>query len=268
MTDTLEREDLENLDDLDCEREDRTALRRAAIVDIAPGAPWNEVEETLLRRRSIRKFKGRQVPEHMIRRVIEVARFAPSQGNCQPWSFVVIRDKEMIAAMEAYCKAVCQGMTAKLDYTNYPKGSWKRLRTQLVTRFFNRRDPNALHPVPMTAVKAIANGRFAVFHKAPTVILILMDKRGVGVPAVDVGVVGAHVTIAAQSLGLGTCWIGFSKILNSNKALCEKFGAVEPFEIAEAISVGYPIGNPMQNHIARQTHEIAWFEGGEKTILL
>ncbi len=263
MSDVLEPED----DDLEECETDRAHRRRAAVVEVPPGAPWNEVEEAILRRRSIRKFKARQVPPHLVRRLLEVARFSPSQGNCQPWSFVVIRDKEMIAQMEAYCVAVCKMMTAKMDYTNYRRGTWKRLITQAKTRLLARFNRSALHPIPMSAMKMIAAGRFAVFHKAPTVILLLMDKNGVGTPEVDIGVVGTNIVTAAQSLGLGSCWVGFSKLLNSNKALCEKLGATAPFEIVEAISLGYPIGNPTQHHIARQTHEIQWWEDGKKQVL-
>jgi nitroreductase len=248
-------------------RELRTALRHAAIPHIPPGSDWNQTEELILRRRSVRKFKGRQVPDYLIRRVLEVARFSPSQGNCQPWSFIVVRERDMIAQMEAYCVAVCKAMTAKLDYTNYPKGTWKRYITQLKTRFMNKRAPNALHPVPMTAIKSIAAGRFRVFHKAPTVILLLMDKRGVGSPEIDIGVMGQNLVIAAQSLGIGTCWIGFSKMLNSNKALVEKLGVEPPFEIVEAISLGYPLGDPTLNHVSRQTHQIIWWEDGKKQVL-
>ncbi len=247
--------------------DDRIARRRSAIPDIPPGTEWNAVEEALLRRRSIRKFKARQVPPHLIRRILEVGRFAPSQGNCQPWSFVVVRDRSMIDEMEHCCVAACKAMTARFNYTIYRPGTWKYLRTKLTTRFLNRFDPNSLHPVPVAAMKLIAEGRFKVFHRAPTVILLLMDKRGVGSPQVDIGIVGTNIVMAAQSLGLGTCWIGFSKLLKSNKAMCEKLGAVAPYEIVEAIAVGYPIGNPTQNHISRQTHEITWFEGGKKQTL-
>jgi nitroreductase len=265
MSDILELEDAE---DLECALEDdRTARRRVAIQDIEPGADWNDVEHAILTRRSIRKFKGRQPPAHLIRRIIEMGRFAPSQGNCQPWSFIVVRDRETIDQMEQYCVAVCQGMTASIDYTNYELGSEQRAAIMQNTQALNRESPNSFHPVPMTAIKSIANGRFKVFHRAPTVILILMDKRGVGVPEVDIGVVGTNIVLAAQSMGLGTCWIGFSKLLSGNAELCEKLGVAPPFEIAEAISVGYPIGNPAQQPISRQTHEIIWWEGGEKQIL-
>jgi nitroreductase len=240
MSDSLELAD-PDLEDLDIEDDDATARRRSAIADIAPGADWNPIEQALLTRRSIRRFKGRQVPAHLIRRILEVGRFAPSQGNCQPWSFVVVRDKPMIAQMEQYCVAICKAVAVRTDYAG--------------------------HPVPMTAMKSIAQGRFTVFHKAPTVILILMDKRGVGSPEVDIGVVGTNIVMAAQSLGLGTCWIGFSKLLSSNQALCERLGVASPYEIGEAIVVGYPIGNPAEHPVSRQTHEIAWWEGGEKQIL-
>jgi len=267
MSDTL---DLEDLEDLECDTEtkhDRTLRRRTHIDDIEPGADWNDVEHAILTRRSIRKFKGRQVPAFMIRRILEMARYAPSQGNCQPWSFVVVRDKAMIAEMEAYCVGVCKGMTANVDYTNYPKGSEQREAILKNTQALNRANPNGLHPVPVTAIKSIANGRFAVFNKAPTVILILMDKRGVGVPEIDIGAAGETIVLAAQSLGLGTCWVGFSKMLSSNAPLMAKFGVEPPFELAEAICVGYPIGNPSQQPVARQTHQILWWEDGERQAL-
>lgn len=270
MNDFFDDQELEKLEcelDAAASKAGRTARRRTAIRDIEPGADWNDVEHAILTRRSIRKFKGRQVPGHMIRRILEMARFAPSQGNCQPWSFIVVRDNAMIAEMEQYCVAVCKQMTATVDYTNYPPGSPQRSTIMENTQKLNRENPNAFHPVPMTAIKSIANGRFAVFHKAPTVILLLMDKRGVGVPEVDIGVAGTNIVLAAQSLGLGTCWIGFSKLLSSNTALVEKLGVAPPFEIAEAICVGYPIGNPTQQTISRQTHQIIWWEGGEKQVL-
>ncbi len=46
---------------------------------------WNQVERTILERRSVRNFKKDPVPDHLIRRVLEAGRFAPSGGNHQPW---------------------------------------------------------------------------------------------------------------------------------------------------------------------------------------
>ncbi len=250
----------------DPEEIEREAGRSSEIREVAEGAEWNAVEEAMLRRRSIRKYKRKQVPAHAIRRILEMGRYAPSQGNCQPWKFVVVRDAAMIAGMEEFCVATCRKLSRNLDYATYPKGSFKHFTTRAVSKLFNRLQPSMMHPVPVSAMTAIGQGRFAVFHRAPTVILLLMDKRGIGTPEIDIGICGTNIVLAAQSLGLGTCWIGFSKFLNKSREWRSRLGVEEPYEISEAITVGYPIGDPTRL-IARETHEIAWFENGERKLV-
>jgi uncharacterized membrane protein len=41
----------------------------------------------------------------------------------------------------------------------------------------------------------------------------------------------------------------------------------EPYVILEAISVGYPLGRPMQNTVSRELHETIWHEDGKKDII-
>ncbi len=50
----------------------------------------------LLSRRSIRKFQDRDVPMEIIEKILDVARYAPSAKNRQPWTFIVVRDREII----------------------------------------------------------------------------------------------------------------------------------------------------------------------------
>jgi nitroreductase len=254
------------LADEDPEEVEREAGRSSKIPVVPQGAEWNAVERVMLQRRSIRKYKKVQVPAHMIRRLLEVARFAPSQGNCQPWKFVVVRDADMIQGMEDFCVGQCRKLSESLDYATLPAGSLKYRVARLKAKLFGRLQPNVLHPVPVSALTSIAQGRFAVFHRAPTLILILMDKRGVGVPPVDIGICGTNIVLAAHSLGLGTCWVGFSKLLNESREWCERLGVEDPYELAETIAVGYPVGDTT-HMVPRPTHETAWFEGGQKQIL-
>jgi len=44
----------------------------------------------------VRVFKDAEVPLDMILKAIEVARYAPSAGNKQPWRFVIIREGEKL----------------------------------------------------------------------------------------------------------------------------------------------------------------------------
>jgi nitroreductase len=55
-----------------------------------------DIFELIKSRRSIRKYK-RDIPaEELIKRCIEAALYAPSAKNSQPWSFIIVKDKETI----------------------------------------------------------------------------------------------------------------------------------------------------------------------------
>jgi len=250
----------------DPEEIEKEAGRTTEVKTVPEGAAWNAIERVMFERRSIRKYKKAQVPAHLIKRLLEVARFAPSQGNCQPWKFIVVRDPDMLQGMEDFCVSVCRKLSAMVDYATLEPGTFKYKLTRLKAKIFNRFQPNMMHPVPVSGVTAIAQGRFAVFHHAPTVILILMDKRGIGVPPIDIGICGTNIVLAAQSLGIGSCWVGFSKFLNQSKDWLARLGVEEPYEISEAITLGYTVGDTT-HLIARETRETAWFEGGKKEVL-
>jgi nitroreductase len=49
----------------------------------------------LLSRRSIRKFKKEPVPMDLVKKILDIARYAPSAGNRQPWIFIVVTDPEV-----------------------------------------------------------------------------------------------------------------------------------------------------------------------------
>ena len=252
----------------DAEEVEKAAGRSAKIRVVPEGSPWNEVELAMLQRRSIRKFRRAQVPAHLVRRMLEMGRFAPSQGNCQPWKFVVIRDAEMIQDMEDHCVAACRKLSEGFDYTTQPAGSLQR--THHVRQGEPAQPPAAEHAAPGADDGRDARsptGRFAVFHKAPTVILLLMDKRGIGTPG-DRHRHLRHQHRAGRAELRARHLLG--RLLQAARPRaasgCARLGVEDPYEISEAISVGYPVGDPT-HLISRETHEIAWFEGGKKEIL-
>lgn len=48
-------------------------------------------------RRSIRKYEDMPIPDGMVREILDAAMMAPSAGNAQPWQFVVINDRAILA---------------------------------------------------------------------------------------------------------------------------------------------------------------------------
>jgi nitroreductase len=240
----------------------KTDQRTADRLEIRQNKSWNEVEKVILERRSVRKYKKKQVPENLVRRILEAGRYAPSAGNYQPWGFIVIRDKEILDEMEAFIRKQCKIAKFLLDWQTSRLGlvAWGLART--VTRLM----PNKMHPTPFTAVFLIADGKLKAFHDAPTVILLLKDRRGVSKPDVDIGICGQNIVLAAHSLGLGTCWVGFVELIKHSPKWNKRLGIEYPYELSEGIVVGYPVGHP-DGIVPREIHQIGWVEGGTRKIV-
>jgi nitroreductase len=58
--------------------------------------------ETIHTRRSIRSYENRLVPEEMVEKLLAAAMQAPSARNQQPWHFVVIDDRELLAEIPSF----------------------------------------------------------------------------------------------------------------------------------------------------------------------
>ena len=44
------------------------------------------------KRKSVRKYRSDQIPEEVLKRILEAGRIAPSAKNIQPWRFIIVRD--------------------------------------------------------------------------------------------------------------------------------------------------------------------------------
>ncbi len=53
------------------------------------------VMDVIKTRRSIRRFEDRMIDDETIKKIVEMGTWAPSGLNNQPWSFVVIKDRDV-----------------------------------------------------------------------------------------------------------------------------------------------------------------------------
>lgn len=154
--------------------------------------------QLILSRQSDRAYdKTRDVEADKLERVLEAGRLAPSACNAQPWKFVVVTDKELGLKIG---KSV-----AGLGMNKFAKDA----------------------PVHILVVEESANITSMLGGKV----------KGKHFPLIDIGIVAAHLVLAAESEGLGSCilgWFDEDKI----KALT---AIPESKRLLLDIVIGYPV---------------------------
>ncbi len=63
----------------------------------------NILLEIIKKRRSVRHFDGRKIPDECMEQILDAGRWAPSGANAQPWRFIVVTGKEKLVALAERC---------------------------------------------------------------------------------------------------------------------------------------------------------------------
>ncbi|MDI6806621.1 MAG: nitroreductase family protein [Candidatus Aenigmarchaeota archaeon] len=62
-----------------------------------------DVIEAIRKRRSIRKYVRKELSEELLKKLIEVAKLAPSAKNQQPWKLVIVKDDSIKEKLVEAC---------------------------------------------------------------------------------------------------------------------------------------------------------------------
>jgi len=55
--------------------------------------------DAIFKRRSVRRYAGKDVPDDCIKKLLEAGMSAPSAGNEQPWHFIIIRKRDTLDSL-------------------------------------------------------------------------------------------------------------------------------------------------------------------------
>ena len=135
--------------------------------------------ETILHRRSIRRFEPKQIEEAALQQILQTGLYAPSAGGRQGVIFAVCQDKEVNERL------------GKIKRAN----SHPRMAT--ATSFVSREQPSIADD------PKLANA----FYDAPTVITLFALKNFL-FSVDDCAVAAENMMLAADALGIGSCYIG------------------------------------------------------------
>ena len=192
-----------------------------------------ETEKTIYKRRSIRLYKNKTVDAQTIERVLEAGRFAPSAGNGQPLKFLVVTDRELNDTVDKESAKILKMIKRTYAGNSRPR---KLLISMLSLISANKWDQR-----PIAAMEKVRQNNDSVTFGAPVVIHILKDKRGISHPDIDAAIAAQNIVLAAHSLGLGTCYIGFIASTIPYAPKIKKLLGIEyPYSLVTSLCVGYP----------------------------
>ncbi|HYD86834.1 MAG TPA: nitroreductase [Vitreimonas sp.] len=159
------------------------------------------VDDAIRQRISVRAFKPNPVPEQTVREILDVARFAPSGGNLQPWKVIAVAGAER-DTVSALAQANLPG--AEDDKPVYPANLWEPYRSR---RFKVGEDMYALLGIgrdnrPARLMHLAQNFQF---FGAPVGLFFVIDKgMGHGQWA-HLGMFMQSVALAAMERGVHSC---------------------------------------------------------------
>jgi nitroreductase len=181
--------------------------------------------------RSIRRFKPDPVPDDYIDKIIEVARWAPSGFNQQPWEYVIVKNPELRKKM-----------------TESFKVYWSQSREMETTRESSQKVWN-----PETV------GSEADYSVAPVIILLFGDTRTKdGLPMgvrfdihrceyiynSSLANTFLYMHMAAATLGLASQWLSTISTPYVHCMVKDWLGIPSDLEIYDALALGYPAVQP------------------------
>lgn len=165
-----------------------------------------ELDQAVLGRRSIRAFLPDPIPRDKIQKIVELARWAPSWGNTQPWEIVVADGEKTPSLAKAFEEELMKGAGPRsdilmpVDFPELHKKRYTGLGRDLLTFLGVARDDSEgrrQHYLNMYK-----------FFGAPAVIYLIIDGRlNEPYSCLDVGSIGTTICYAAVQEGLGTIYL-------------------------------------------------------------
>jgi len=174
-----------------------------------------EILELIKKRRTIRKYKKKQIPKKILNKIIEAGRWAPSAENTQPWRFIILKEGEI-----------------KSNFI-------KKIKKEVYSEKF------------LTSVNVLLKRSIKIIEEAPIIILVynthtfLEKVKKLGKvykkPAYlseiqSISAAIENMFLAATSLGIGMCWLNFPLLIKDE---IEKFFKTKDKLIA-ILTLGYP----------------------------
>ena len=174
----------------------------------------NPVIEAISNRRSVRAYEPKPIPREIINTLIEAGNQAPSTYPFQPWRFVVVEDpdfkQKLVQATLPFWKKSFESMEENPEFSDYYAKAKK-------------------------LYEVMDEPKDMVYYSAPIILFVIGPARN----TVSCALACENIMIAAQSFGLGCCYVGFGSLVKGDADVVKALELTDDEQIYGPIVLGY-----------------------------
>jgi len=156
-------------------------------------------------KRSLRRYKKEKVDDDSLNKIFKAIRYAPSGGNSRMWKFTLVSDQKKIEILR-------ERIIEEVSKVNHRYAKGYRVKKKL--------------------------GMDPIFFDAPHLLILYYPPNSLP-SGINTGIALTYGMLAAESIGVGSCWIGVAhRLLAANKDLRNMVG-IDGI-IGGVLTLGYP----------------------------
>ncbi|MFD1704621.1 nitroreductase family protein [Methylopila henanensis] len=172
--------------------------------DLATDGVWNETLATLLGHRSVRSYLPDPLPKGWLETIVAAAQSAPTSSNSQAWSVVAVEEPEQKSRLASLA------------------GEQAHVRAAPLLLVF---------VADLSRAARLATAQNSPLEGADYLEAFL-------IAALDAALAAQNAVVAAESLGLGTCYLG--ALRNHPEAVAREIGLPPRAAAVFGLTVGFP----------------------------
>lgn len=186
-------------------------------------------------RRSCRNYCDQPVGHALLEDLVKIGITAPSGTNSQQWAFTILSTRQTVIEL---------GRQIALFFRRLNSLAEKSL-LRVLFKWIGKDELDRYYQDHYESVKeALAewdrSRRDRLFHGAPAVMIISSKPDG-SCPMEDALLATQNILLAAHTMGLGTCLIGFAvSAMEKDRAIKRFVGIPDNETVCSVIALGYP----------------------------
>ena len=186
-------------------------------------------------RRSCRNYGEAPVDRSLLEDLVKIGTTAPSGTNSQLWCFTVLARREEIVILGERIARFFSGLN-RMAENPLIRFFGKYFAGDALGRYYRRHYETVREGLRLW----FGEGKDTLFHGAPAAIIV-GSRKSASSPVEDAILASQNIMLAAHSLGLGTCMIGFAvEAIKRDRRIRKLLKIPDDELVAAVIALGYP----------------------------